>query len=81
MRAGLSSKLPSLMFIFGPVLTLTLDGAEKSLMHHRATISAGSSGGGDPWNLLIISQMWNLEVPCEERLVRDFIIRDSGSEW
>jgi hypothetical protein len=45
---GLSSKLPSLMFVSGPVLTLTLDGAEKSLMHLRAAISAGSCGGGDP---------------------------------
>jgi hypothetical protein len=42
MRAGLSSKLPSSMFISGPVLTLALDGAEKSLMHLQAAISAGS---------------------------------------
>jgi hypothetical protein len=41
-------KLPSLMFIFGPVLMLALDGVEKSLMHLRAAISAGSCGGGDP---------------------------------
>jgi hypothetical protein len=33
MRADLSSKLPSLMFISGQVLTLVVDGAEKSLMH------------------------------------------------
>jgi hypothetical protein len=36
------------MFIFGQLLTLALDGAEKSLMHFRAAISAGSCGGGDP---------------------------------
>jgi hypothetical protein len=39
---GLSSKLPSPMFISGPALTLALDGAEKSLMHLWAAISAGS---------------------------------------
>jgi hypothetical protein len=33
MRASLSSKLPSLMFVFRPVLTLALNRAEKSLMH------------------------------------------------
>jgi hypothetical protein len=48
MRAGLSSKLPSPTFISGPVLTLLLDGAEKSLMHFRPTICAGSYGVGDP---------------------------------
>jgi hypothetical protein len=48
MRAGLSLKLPSLMFVSGPILTLALDGAEKSLMHIRAAISAGLHGGGDP---------------------------------
>jgi hypothetical protein len=48
MRAGLSSKLPSLMFISRPVLTLALDGAEKSLMHLWAAISVGSCRGGDP---------------------------------
>jgi hypothetical protein len=48
MRAGLSSKLPSLMFVYGPVLMLALDRAKKSLMHLRAAISAGSCGGGDP---------------------------------
>jgi hypothetical protein len=32
MRAGLSLKLPSLMFVSGPVLTLALDGAKKSLL-------------------------------------------------
>jgi hypothetical protein len=68
MRAGLSSKWPSLMFIFGPVLTLVLDGAEKSLMHLWATISAGSCGGGDPSNLSTISRTWDLEDPGEESL-------------
>jgi hypothetical protein len=48
MRANLSLKLPSPMFVYGPVLTLALDGAEKSLMHLRAAISAGSCGSGDP---------------------------------
>jgi hypothetical protein len=38
MRAGLSSKLPSPMFVSGAVLTLLLDGAEKSLMHLRPAI-------------------------------------------
>jgi hypothetical protein len=38
MRAGLSLKLPSLMFIFGPVLMLALDRAEKSLMHLRVAV-------------------------------------------
>jgi hypothetical protein len=47
MRVGLSAKLPSLMFISKPVLTLLLDGAEKSLMHFQAAICAGSSGGGN----------------------------------
>jgi hypothetical protein len=51
MRAGLSLKLSSPMFVSGPVLTLALDGAEKSLMHFQAAISAGSCGGGDPQNL------------------------------
>jgi hypothetical protein len=37
-----------LQIISGPVLTLALDGAEKSKMHLRAAISAGSCGGGDP---------------------------------
>jgi hypothetical protein len=32
----------------GPVLTLLLDGAKKSLMHFRPAISAGSCGSGDP---------------------------------
>jgi hypothetical protein len=32
MRAGLSTKLPSSMFISEPVLTLALDGAEKLLI-------------------------------------------------
>jgi hypothetical protein len=36
------------MFVSRPVLTLALDGAEKSLMHLRAATSAGSCGGGDP---------------------------------
>jgi hypothetical protein len=48
MRAGLSSKLSSLMFVSRPVLTLGLEGAEKSLMHLYAAISAGLCGGGDP---------------------------------
>jgi hypothetical protein len=48
MRAGLSLKLPSLMFVSRPVLMLALDGAEKSLMHLRAAISAGLCGGDDP---------------------------------
>jgi hypothetical protein len=39
MRVGLSSKLSSLMFISGLVVTLALDGAEKLLMHLWATIS------------------------------------------
>jgi hypothetical protein len=47
LRDGLSLKLPSPMFISGLVLTLVLDEAEKSLMHLRAAISAGSCGGGD----------------------------------
>jgi hypothetical protein len=47
MRANLSSKLPSLMFISGPVLMMALDEAEKSLMHLQAAISAGLCGGGD----------------------------------
>jgi hypothetical protein len=41
------SKLPSLMFLSGPVLTSALDGAEKSLMHLWVAISAGLCGGGD----------------------------------
>jgi hypothetical protein len=80
MRAGLSSKLPSLMFISGPVLMLALHGAEKSLMHLRAAISVCSCGGGDPRNLSTISWMWDLEDPGEESLDQDFFIRDSGSE-
>jgi hypothetical protein len=36
------------MFVFGPVLTLALDGAEKSLTHFWAAISVGLCGGGDP---------------------------------
>jgi hypothetical protein len=80
-RVGLSSKLPSSIFIFGPVLTLALDGAEKSLMHLRAAISAGLCGGGDPWNLWTISQTWDPEDPDEESLDHDFLIRDFGSEW
>jgi hypothetical protein len=31
-----------------PVLMLALNGAEKSLMHFRAAISASLCGGGDP---------------------------------
>jgi hypothetical protein len=48
MKAGLSLKLPSLIFISRPVLMLELDRAEKSLMHLWTAISAGSCGGGDP---------------------------------
>jgi hypothetical protein len=36
------------MLISRLVLTLALDGAEKSLMHFWAAISAGSCGGADP---------------------------------
>jgi hypothetical protein len=60
--------------------TLLLDGAEKSLMHFRPAICAGSCGGGDPWNLSTISQTCDPEDPSEENLDRDFLIRDSGSE-
>jgi hypothetical protein len=45
MRAGLSSKLPSLMFIIRLVLTLALDGAGKSLMQ-RLFCSGRSDGSG-----------------------------------
>jgi hypothetical protein len=45
MRVGLSLKLPSMMFISGPVLMLALDEAEESLMHFRTAISAGLCGG------------------------------------
>jgi hypothetical protein len=48
MSAGLSSKLPSLRFISGPVLILAIDGAEKSLIHFRAVIGTGSTHGVDP---------------------------------
>jgi hypothetical protein len=48
MGAGLSSKMPSLVFVSGPVLTLALDGDEKSLMHLQAAIGACLFGGGDP---------------------------------
>jgi hypothetical protein len=65
---GLSSKLPSPVFISRPVLTLALDRAKKSLMHLRAAITVGSCGGGDPWNLSIISQTWDSEYPVEESL-------------
>jgi hypothetical protein len=34
------------MFVSRPVLTLALDGDEKSLMHFQAAISVGSCGGG-----------------------------------
>jgi hypothetical protein len=40
MRAGLSLKMPSPMFVSGPVLMLALDGADKSLRHLQAAISA-----------------------------------------
>jgi hypothetical protein len=80
-ESWLSSKLPSLMFVSGPVLTLALDRAEKSLMHLRVAISTGSCGGSDPQNLSIISQTWDPEDPDEESLARDFFIRDPRSEW
>jgi hypothetical protein len=80
-RAGLSWKLPSPMFVFGPVLMLALDGAKKSLMHLWAAISADSCAGGDPQNLSTISWMWDPEDPGEESLERDFLIKDSGSAW
>jgi hypothetical protein len=47
-ESRLSSKLPSLMFVSRPVLTLALDGAEKSFMQLQAAIGAVSCGGGDP---------------------------------
>jgi hypothetical protein len=81
MRAGLSSKLPSPLFVSEQVLTLALDGVGKSFMHFQAAISAGSCGGGDPRNLSTISQMWDSKNPGEESLERDFLIRDSRSEW
>jgi uncharacterized membrane protein len=68
MRAGLCSKLPYPTFISGLVLSLALDGAEKSLMHFRAAISAGSCGGGDTRNLSTISQTWDPKDPGEESL-------------
>jgi hypothetical protein len=46
MRAVLSSKLPSPIFISGPVLTSATDGAEKLSINPQAAISAGSCGGG-----------------------------------
>jgi hypothetical protein len=48
MSASLSLKPPSLMFVSGPDLTLVLNEAKKSLMHHWAAINAGSCGSGDP---------------------------------
>jgi hypothetical protein len=68
MRAGLSMKQPSLMFISGLVLTLALDGAEKSLMHFRVAINVGSCGSGYPLNLSTMSQKWDPEDPGEESL-------------
>jgi hypothetical protein len=86
MRAGLSSNLPSSMFISGPVLTLLLDRAEKSLMHFQPAICVGSCGGGDPLNLSTISRMCDLKGNWTVGQIRslreaDFLIRDSGSEW
>jgi hypothetical protein len=81
MRASLSLKLPSPMFVSRPVLMLALDGAEKSLMHFQAAINAGSCGSGGPRNLSTNSRMWDPEDPSEESLERDFLIRDSRSEW
>jgi hypothetical protein len=69
------------MFVSKPVLTLALDGAEKSLMHLRAAISAGLCGGGDPRNLSTNSRTWDPEDPGEESLERDLLFRDSRSEW
>jgi hypothetical protein len=60
---------------------LALDRAEKSLMHFRAAISVGSCSGGDPCNLSTISWTWDPEDPGEESIERDFLIRDSGSQW
>jgi hypothetical protein len=68
MRADLSSKLPSPMFVSRPVLMLALDGAKKLLMHLQAAISAGLCGGGDPWKLLTIFWMWDPEDHDEESL-------------
>jgi hypothetical protein len=56
------------MFISRPVLTLALDEAKKLLMHFQAAFSAGSCGGGDPWNLSTISRMWDPKDPGEESL-------------
>jgi hypothetical protein len=56
------------MFVSGPVLTLALDEAEKSLMHLRAAINAGLCGGADPRNLLTVSRTWDPEDPSEESL-------------
>jgi hypothetical protein len=81
MRDGLSSKLSSPIFITGLVLTLALVGTEKSLMPLWAAINAGSFGGADPYNSSTISRTWDPEDPGEESLDRDFLIRDSGSEW
>jgi hypothetical protein len=81
MRAGLSLKLQSPTFVSGPVLTLLLDGAEKSLMHFWPAIYAGSFGGSDPKNLSTTSRTCDTEDPGEENLDRDFLIRDSESEW
>jgi hypothetical protein len=50
-------------------------------MHFQLAICAGSCGGGDPYNLSTVSQTCDLEDPVEENLDRDFLIRDSGSEW
>jgi hypothetical protein len=79
MRAGLSSKLLSPLSVSGLVLTLAQDGAEKSLMHLWAAISAGSCGSDEPWNWLTISRTWDLKDPGEESLDRDFLIGYSGS--
>jgi hypothetical protein len=68
MRAGLSSKLSSPIFISGPVLMMALDRAKKLLMHLQAAISAGSCGGGGPLNLSTISRTLDLEDPGEESL-------------
>jgi hypothetical protein len=48
MRTSLKLKLTFLMLVTGPVLTLLLDGAKKSLIHFQPAICVGSCGGGDP---------------------------------
>jgi hypothetical protein len=68
MRAGLSLKLPSLMFIFGPVLMLALDRAEKSLMHLRVAV--------------VITDIWRQSLGCgiQKILVKKALSETSSSE-